>query len=250
MSRMYVYEDETIEAMPSDSSDQSSGRRRSARTQEAILDATIEVLAEVGYQDLSIERVAARAGVGKATIYRWWDAKSALVIEALQSRAPLAETVRTGDARTDLRAVIRAAADAHVGDLVGATLPALASSIPDGSPVAEKLRRFLRPQRDAARQVLHHAAADGLLPADVDIELIIDICVGTVFYRRLFGGLDVDDPTVQSLTSLILDGRVPCIAQTPPQPSAPRPHAAHGPARRRGKAPDASTAPRQGMSDG
>lgn len=230
---------------PSSTDDRSSPRRRrSAPTQEAILDATIEVLAEVGYQDLSIERVALRAGVGKATIYRWWDAKSALVVEALQSRLPLAEPTRTGDAPTDLRAAIQAGADIHVGDIVGAALPALASSIPDGSPAAERLRLFLRPQRDVARQVLHHAAADGLLPADVDIELVIDICIGTLFYRRLIGGHAVDDATVRSLTSLILDGRVPCIVQ-PPRPSVSRPHAARGrSARKRGTTSDAATAPR------
>ena len=251
MPVMYVGGDEMTEDMPSGSGERPPpGRRRNARTQQAILDATIEVLAQVGYQDLSIEGVAVRAGVGKATIYRWWDSKSALVVEALESRAPLAEVARTGDARTDLRAVIRAVADTQTGDLVGLTLPALASSIPEGSPAAERLRHLLRPQRDAARQVLHHAAADGLLPADVDIELTVDICVGTVFYRGLLGGHAVDDATVESLTSLILDGHVPCIGQAQ-RPSAARPHAAHGrPAKKRGSesgvlrggAPDTSIA--------
>jgi AcrR family transcriptional regulator len=211
-----------------DSGDQApSVRRRSARTQQAILDATVEVLAEVGYQDLSIERIATRAGVGKATIYRWWDAKSALVVEALQSRTSLAEVVRTGNARSDLRAAIRAVGEAHVANLVGATLPALASSVLEGSPEAERLRRFLGPRRDTARQVLHHAAADGLLPADVDIELIIDICVGTIFYRKLIGGHSMDEAVVECLASLILDGHVPRLAQAPRASATPT-HALHG----------------------
>lgn len=206
--------------------------------------ATIELLAEVGYQDLSIERVAARAGVGKSTIYRWWDGKSGLVVEALQSSTPLAEVARTGDACTDLRAVIRAAADGDVTDLVNATLPALASSIPGGSPAAERLHRFLRPQRDSARQVLHHAAADGLLPADVDIESVIDICVGTVFYRWLIGWHVVDDATVECLVSLILDGRMPRVARASPA-SVTVPHTDHGRSvKKRAKPQAGSVAPR------
>lgn len=198
-----------------DSGGAPSARRRSVRTQRAILEATIDVLGEVGYQDLSIERVAARAGVGKATIYRWWGAKSALVVEALQSGTAVAEPVRTGSARSDLRAAIRAVGEAHAADLVGATLPALASSIAEGSPEAERLRRFLGPRRDIARQALHRAAADGLLPADIDIELIIDICVGTLFFRKLIGGHRVDGAAVERLASLIVDGCAPRISPAP-----------------------------------
>lgn len=187
----------------------SNVRRRSARTHEAILDATMDLLAEAGYQALSIEHVAARAGVGKATIYRWWQGKNALVLEAIQRRAPYAEVVRTGEPRTDLRAVIQAAADAYATDVVGATLPALASSIAEDSSSAGLLWQFLRPQRNSARQILHQAAAAGAIPSDVDIELVIDLCVGTVFYRALIGGNNVDEDMVEQLTSLVLDNRLP-----------------------------------------
>lgn len=187
----------------------SSGRRRSARTHEAILDATMDLLTEAGYQELSIEQVATRAGVGKATIYRWWQGKSTLVLEAIQSRAPFAEVARTGDPRTDLRAVIQAAADAYATDVVGATLPALAASIAEDSSSSGLLWQFLRPQRDSARQILHQAAAAGAIPADVDIELVIDLCVGTVFYRALIGGNSVDEDIVEQLTSLVVDNRLP-----------------------------------------
>jgi AcrR family transcriptional regulator len=204
-----------------------TGRRRSTRTHQAILDTTIELLAEVGYQELSFERIAALAGVGKATIYRWWESKSALVVEALDARMSLAGVTRTGDPRTDLRAVIAAAADTHVATLVGATLPALASSIPDESPIAERLRQFLRPQRDSARQVLHHAAAVGVLPPDVAIEMIIDICIGAIFYRGLIGGHGAGEDMVEQLVALILDGRLPRTTQ-PPGEASRAAHPTHG----------------------
>ncbi len=187
----------------------SAGRSRNPRTHQAILDATVELIAELGYQELSIERVAARAGVGKATIYRWWDSKSALVIEAMGHGMPLPGVPRTGEPRTDLREMIRAAVQLIVDSPVGSMLPALAADVPRDPATAERLRGFLRPRRDAAREILHQAAAQGLLPADVDIEMIIDLYVGLVFYRAFVSGHRVDDGTVDQLVDLIFDGTVP-----------------------------------------
>lgn len=215
------------EAVQESEARSSTGRRRSERTHQAILDATMDLLAEAGYQELSIERVAARAGVGKATIYRWWQGKSELVLEAMQSRAPFAEIERTGDPRTDLRAVIQAAADAYATDVVGVALPALASSVAGDSSSSGLLWQFLRPQRDSARQILHQAAASGAIPADVDIELVIDLCVGTVFYRALIGGNSVDEDMVERLTSLVVDNRLPCTTRVFGE-GGTRSHAAHG----------------------
>jgi len=187
----------------------SAGRARNPHTHQAILDATVALLAEIGYQELSIERVASRAGVGKATIYRWWNSKSALVIEAMAHGMPLAEVPRTGDPRTDLRATIEAALHTLTDTPAGATLPALAADIPRDPATAERIRQFLRPRRDAAREVLHHAAAVGAVPADVDIEAIIDLCVGAIFYRKLVRGVEVDAVMVEQLVSLVLDGQLP-----------------------------------------
>ncbi|HEU5428724.1 MAG TPA: TetR/AcrR family transcriptional regulator, partial [Actinocrinis sp.] len=178
-------------------------------THQAILDATVELLGEIGYQDLSIERVAARAGVGKATIYRWWNSKSALVIEAMEHGMALSPPPHTGDPRTDLRATIETAVHTYSGSAAGSTVPALAADIPRDPSAAERLRQFLRPRRDAAREVLHQAAAVGALPADVDIETVIDLFVGAIFYRSLVRGMAVDDAMVEQLLELILDGRLP-----------------------------------------
>jgi len=186
-----------------------TGRARNPRTHQAILDAAVELLAEIGYQELSIERVAARAGVGKATIYRWWNSKSALVIEAMQHGMPLAPPPQTGDLHADLRATVTAAAHTFTETPAGATVPALAADIPRDPATAERLRQFLRPRRDAAREVLLRAAAAAQLPADVDIETVIDLFVGAIFYRKLVRGLEIDDAMIEQLVLLILDGRLP-----------------------------------------
>lgn len=190
----------------------STGRVRNPRTHQAILDAAVELLAEIGYQDLSIERVAARAGVGKATIYRWWNSKSALVIEAMQHGMPLAPPPHTGDPRTDLRATIRAAAQTFAAGPAGPTVQALAADVPRDPATAQQLRQFLRPRWDAAREVLHQAAAVGQLPADVDIETVIDLFAGSIFYRKMVRGVEIDDAMIEQLVSLILDGRLPRTA--------------------------------------
>lgn len=194
---------------PAPSAPPPTGRARNPRTHQAILDAAVELLSEIGYQELSIERVAARAGVGKATIYRWWNSKSALVIEAMQHGMPLAPPPHTGEPRADLRATIEAAAHTFAATPAGATVPALAADIPRDPATAQRLRQFLRPRRDAAREVLHQAAAVGQLPADVDIETVIDLFVGAIFYRKLVRGLEIDDEMVEQLVALILDGRLP-----------------------------------------
>lgn len=197
---------------PESAGQPSTGRARNPRTHQAILDAAVELLAEIGYQELSIERVAARAGVGKATIYRWWNSKSALVIEAMQHGMPLAPPPHTGDPRTDLRATIMAAAHTFAASPAGPTVRALAADIPRDPATAQQLRQFLRPRRDAAREVLHQAAAVGRLPADVDIETVIDLFVGSIFYRKMVRGVEIDDAMIEQLVSLILDGRLPRTA--------------------------------------
>ncbi|MGH3417937.1 MAG: TetR/AcrR family transcriptional regulator [Actinocrinis sp.] len=186
-----------------------TGRARNPHTHQAILDATARLLAELGYQDLSIERVAARAGVGKATIYRWWNSKSALVLEAMEHGMPLDSPPHSGDPRADLRSTIETAVHTYTATAAGATVPALIADLRNDPAATEQLRRFLRPRRDAAREVLHNAAAVGELPADIDIEAVIDLFVGAIYYRKLVRGLDVDDRMVDQLVALVMDGTLP-----------------------------------------
>src|SRR5260370_18750172 len=85
------------------------GRPRSAQAQKAIIDATLELLAEEGFQGLSIEAVAARAGVGKTTIYRRWSSKEELVMEAIRQVQIDVPVMDTGNFRNDLAALLQTA---------------------------------------------------------------------------------------------------------------------------------------------
>lgn len=186
-----------------------TGRRRDQRSRAAILAATVELLGECGYQGLTMEGVAARASVGKATVYRWWSGKGDLVLEALHERAPLEPVPDTGDARADLRAAVRTAIATMTELPTGAVIPPLAADVMHDPASSERFRDFFRPRRASVLRILHRAAERGDLPRDVDAELLFDLYAGTIFYRVLISGEPVTDHLVDQFVGLLLDGEIP-----------------------------------------
>lgn len=187
-----------------------SERRRSIRSHQAILAATTQLLAEVGYSALTIEGVATRAGVGKATVYRWWPSKGALVIEAMSTGLGMIPVAETGDLRQDLLAVGKGIVQTLARTPAGAVIPALAADLMRDPDMAEQFRsQIIRPRRSAIKQILRHAVDRGKLPADLDIDLLIDVYAGTVFYRVLVSGEPVTDRLAEQLVGLLLDGNLP-----------------------------------------
>jgi AcrR family transcriptional regulator len=185
-------------------------RRRNTRAHQAILDATTQLLDDVGYTALSIEGVAARAGVGKATVYRWWPTKGALVIEALAARLTPEALADTGDLRHDLHAAIQAAVHTFARSPEGAVIPALAADLINHPEIAEQFRaQIIRPRRSAVVEILRRAARRGDLPPDLDTELLLDVYAGAVFYRVLVSGEPITDHLAQQLVNLLLDGTPP-----------------------------------------
>jgi AcrR family transcriptional regulator len=184
--------------------------RRSARAHAAILTATTDLLAESGYGALTIEGVAARAGVGKTTVYRWWPAKGALVIEAVSLALPMPAQPDTGDLRQDLLIAVRRAVHTIVGTWVGAVIPALAADVMSDPRLAEQFRnQIIRPRRSAVVEILLRAADRGELPPDVDTDLLLDVYAGAVFYRTLISGEPVTDLLADQLVDLLLEGKTP-----------------------------------------
>jgi AcrR family transcriptional regulator len=164
--------------------------RRNERSRQAILEATADLLGEVGYTKLALEAVAARARVGKQTIYRWWPDKGALVLDAymdlVQADADLS-LPDTGDLRADLRTVLRTTIDALADPVYERRYRALLTSIQDDPALGAALReRLLTPWLDATRARLRAAPeAAGLRPFDLDV--LADLLYGSVHYRLLLG---------------------------------------------------------------
>ena len=169
-----------------------SRRRESSRL--AILDAALALCREEGYARLSIEAIAARAGVGKQTIYRWWPSKGAVLLEALDREAAGAAAFPdTGDVIADMRTtindVIRFQANPDLGPPFAALI-AEAQQDPALGPLL--LERFISPRRAPIVERLRRAQQAGQLPQTLDPEAVLEVIFGALFHRLLLrsGPLD------------------------------------------------------------
>ena len=179
------------------------GRRRSERAREAVLAAVTALLDEVGYPGLTVEAVAARAGVGKTTVYRWWPTRAALVVDALTVAMAPAEVARSGDSRRDVHAVLARLAGTDAGERPAAVLPALAAEAHRDPDTARRLGALLGPRRAADAAVLHAVADRGDLPPGTDVDLLLDAAFGALLIRRL-RGRPATDEVLDALTALLL----------------------------------------------
>jgi AcrR family transcriptional regulator len=186
------------------------GRPRSAAADASIVRATLEVLLEDGYRGLTMEQVRARAGVGKATLYRRYGSKQELVVEAIRHLNQPIELPDTGSVRADILAVAASV-------LAGAARVGFASFVPRlladaaGDPEMHGIfyDNLVAPRRAVMGEVLRRGVERGELRADLDVELAIDIITGPWVYRLLISGGDADaiyrlDPS--ALLDLILGG--------------------------------------------
>jgi AcrR family transcriptional regulator len=151
------------------------------------------MLAERGFAAVTIEGIAARAGVAKQTIYRWWDSKTDILFDALiQDAAEFFSEPDTGDLGGDLRARLRQLATFLTETDAGAVFRALAGQAQHDPAVAARFEtEVIAGQRELDRQPFLHARSRGELAATADIELAIDQLVGPIYYRFLITGQPV-----------------------------------------------------------
>ena len=187
------------------------GRPRDVRADRAILDATLELIAERGVHEFRTEDVASRAGVGKGAIYRRYRSKDELVTAAVG--ALVSEEIMvpdTGSTRTDLLALMREAVDLYSGSLPGRLMPNLVSAIAQRPELARTVREgFLAGRRAALSEVLRRGVERGDLRPDLDLELALDVLGGPLFYRLLVTGGPLDDQLAEGVADLILHGFAP-----------------------------------------
>jgi AcrR family transcriptional regulator len=166
-----------------------TGRPRSAEADRAIVQATLDLLAEVGYQSMSIEAIAARAGVGKATIYRRYSSKEELVADALESQfgeeeEPIPDT---GNFWEDLEAVIGEIIQSTLTDLGRQTI-ALIISTASSSPQFAKIyyAKYIAPHRDALAILFDRAKERGEIERQIDAEFFVDLVASSILYAIMF----------------------------------------------------------------
>lgn len=173
----------------------SPGRPRSKKSHQAILQATLELLAEVGYGSMSIEAIAARAGVGKTTIYRRYRHKAELVADAIESIREEVLIPDTGSLKDDLNALIENAAAITFNPLGRQTVAMIISSAstnPEFSDIYQT--NYLQPRREAFSAVIERAKHREEVHPDLDPGLAFDLMSGIMLHAMLF------QPTSESWT--------------------------------------------------
>jgi AcrR family transcriptional regulator len=182
------------------------GRPRSARADAAILDATLDLMAEGGYAALTMEGIADRAGVGKATLYRRWKSPEEVIVAAVAAFVERIEIPDTGSVADDLLLLMRQAVDVYRGR-PGRVLPGLLAAMAASDEVGRSVRsHFLEGRRAALATVLHRAMERGELHPDVDVELVLDFLGGPLFYRVLVTGGPLDDDLADGVVDVVLHG--------------------------------------------
>ena len=188
------------------------GRPRSEKARVAILQAAAELLLERGLSASSMDAVADRAGVSKATIYRWWPTKESLALDALYREWAVATPSErdTGSLRGDLLAQLRPWARLAGGRPYGRVLGALLTQArTDPLFAAEYQARFIQPRRDRTRAIIRRAIERGEIPAETKVEVAIDLLYGPLYHRLLHGHAPLSDRFVRDVVDAALDGILP-----------------------------------------
>ncbi len=180
------------------------GRPRSAGVDEALLDATLQLVGEVGINGMSMDDLAQRAGVSKATIYRRWPSKEALVLDALAHGIRPFDLADTGSLHADLEAYLHELSERMCTGSTSDVLPDLISAAARDAALRESLDEWVRNRRQPLNVILGRAVQRGDLAADVDVGIVIDSLIGAFMYRRLLSGAPLDGDFVDRLISTIL----------------------------------------------
>jgi AcrR family transcriptional regulator len=182
----------------SSNSKKSPGRPRSLQSHQAMLQATLELLAEVGFDGVSMDGIAARAGVGKTTIYRRYTSKEELVADAIESARQDVVIPDTGSIWSDIDVLIESAAQITFTPLGRQTVAMIISSASSNSQFARIYwEKYLQPRRDAFAVVLERAKARKEISTDLEPGIVFDMMSGIMLYGLIF------QPTTESWQSYV-----------------------------------------------
>jgi AcrR family transcriptional regulator len=186
--------------------DRRLGRPRDARVDGAVMEAARSLLAEKGFAGTTVEAIATRAGVGKATIYRRWPTREALLLAVTTADLPDIPTPDTGDLRQDLRFIFTTLAEqirmagpaSYLGDLIGESTrnPAM----------REDFQAMIQQRRSLCADVVAQARQRGEVRESIDPDLVLDLISGSIFYRKLFSDEEADATYVEHAIDAVLDG--------------------------------------------
>ncbi len=182
------------------------GRPRDVRADRAILDATLELVGTVGLGGLTMDAVAAKAGVSKATIYRRWSSKESLVLDAWMACFSDDSVPDTGSVEDDLVILLGGLRDNISKGLLARVLPQMVAASQVNPELADAYRQFVAQRRRRTVVALERAMERGELPPGIDLDLVQDLLSGPLFYRTLMSGAVSDDDVVATVVETVLAG--------------------------------------------
>ena len=197
---------DTVVGAP-DAPERPRGRPRSVIVDQAIRDAAVELFAESGFEGVSVEDVAERAGVSRATIYRRYPSKVDLIVEAGACLASddiaFPDTGNLGD---DLRGLARSLVKAFKNSPAGRVMPVMVFERRRYPELDAGYRRFLNDRKTRTRRVLQRAVGRGELPSDTDVGVMSSMLVGPIFHRLIITQEPLNDTFVDALVEALLRG--------------------------------------------
>jgi AcrR family transcriptional regulator len=199
------------------------GRQRSAESEEAILTATLQLLKEKPLREITIEAIARKAGVGKMTIYKWWPSKAYVALDAFRKTINKMIVIPdTGDTERDLAELLRSSMASYTtatGRIFGQFL---AECQTDPEFAALFRERFMKPRREATREILNRAVKRGEIDQKLDQEAIIDLIFGPMVFRLMAGHGPLNKTEADAMISILLRG-IGCRPTLTKRASRPKP---------------------------
>jgi AcrR family transcriptional regulator len=181
------------------------GRPRDEEARNRILQAALEILETTCFENATVDAIAERAGASKATIYRWWPNKAAVLIEAMREAAAIELPFPdTGDLSKDIRQQLQNFIKLLSGKR-GRTFKAFLGAAQSDPSVAEAYRElWIKPRRAQAREAFERHREAGRLPADTDLEVLIDILYGPFYFRLMAGHRPLDQESAEAVAAMAL----------------------------------------------
>ncbi len=187
-----------------------TGRPRSSKIDAAILTAALDEFAEVGTQGLTIERIAARAGVARSTVYRRWSNVEELCYDALDFVREPAPQPPGGSVRDDLIFMLKYTRHIITATRFGQLVPQLAAEARRDPEMARLYQtKRIGPDRAVLAGVIRRGIDEGLISEGTDIELVLDALIGFITHRSLLGITPVTSAQIAQLVDIVLAGLAP-----------------------------------------
>ena len=179
-----------------------------------MLQATLDVIAEQGVMGTSVDTIAARSGVSKATIYRHWGSRARLIFAAISSLHPPTLEPDTGSLRDDLTALLQHLVEYFDTPTVARVFPSFLDAAVRDPELAALRQETLRLGRSSFERVVRMGIERGELPEDVDVHLVVDVARAPVIYRRVVAQTPVSSEEITHIVDAVLTafGATPVVA--------------------------------------